>query len=69
MSAAERPPVTSLLGLAASLARQWWPQVAALAAACGVVATTISGASVIVVAWKRAASVMIRPAPPRARAA
>jgi putative ABC transport system permease protein len=44
MSAAERPPVTSLLGLAASLARQWWPQVAALAAACGVVATTISGA-------------------------
>jgi len=44
MSAAERPPVTSLLGLAATLARQWWPQVAALAAACGVVATTISGA-------------------------
>ena len=44
MSAAHRRPVTSLVGLAATLARQWWPQVAALAAACGVVATTISGA-------------------------
>jgi putative ABC transport system permease protein len=44
MSAADRPPVASLVGLAAALARQWWPQVAALAAACGVVATTISGA-------------------------
>lgn len=44
MSAAERPPITSLVGLARALARQWWPQVAALAAACSVVATTISGA-------------------------
>jgi hypothetical protein len=44
MNAAERPPLGSLPGLAAALARQWWPQVAALAAACGVVATTISGA-------------------------
>jgi hypothetical protein len=44
MSAAERPPLASLPGLATALARQWWPQVAALAAACGVVATTIAGA-------------------------
>jgi hypothetical protein len=43
MSDAQPRPVTSLAGLAAALARQWWPQVAALAAACGVVATTISG--------------------------
>ncbi|MFM7136778.1 MAG: hypothetical protein ACKO1M_06885, partial [Planctomycetota bacterium] len=44
MSAADRQPIASLAGLAATLARQWWPQVAALAASCGVVATTISGA-------------------------
>jgi putative ABC transport system permease protein len=36
--------VRSLPGLAVALARQWWPQVAALAAACGVVAATIVGA-------------------------
>jgi putative ABC transport system permease protein len=34
----------SLAGLAFRLGRQWWPQLAALAAACGVVATTIAGA-------------------------
>jgi len=44
MNDAVRPPITSLVGLAAALARRWWPQVTALAAACGVVATTISGA-------------------------
>ncbi len=44
MSDAGRQPVGSLAGLAATLTRQWWPQVAALAAACGVVATTIAGA-------------------------
>ena len=38
------PPVGSLGRLAITLARQWWPQVVALAAACGVVATTITGA-------------------------
>jgi hypothetical protein len=43
MSDADRQPVGSLVGLAAALARQWWPQVATLAAACGLVATTISG--------------------------
>ena len=31
------------MGLALRLARQWWPQLLALAAACGVVATTIAG--------------------------
>jgi putative ABC transport system permease protein len=36
--------VRSLAGLALGLARSWWPQVAALAAACAVVATTITGA-------------------------
>jgi putative ABC transport system permease protein len=36
--------VRSLAGLALVLARGWWPQVAALAAACAVVATTITGA-------------------------
>ena len=44
MSSAVRPPLASIFGLATSLARQWWPQVAALAVACGVVATTIAGA-------------------------
>jgi putative ABC transport system permease protein len=37
-------PLDSLTGLAIRLARQWWPQLAALAAACGVVAATIAGA-------------------------
>ena len=37
-------PVASLGGLALRLTRQWWRQLAALAAACGVVAATISGA-------------------------
>lgn len=37
-------PLESLAGLDARLGRQWWPQLAALAAACGVVATTIAGA-------------------------
>jgi hypothetical protein len=36
--------VRSAAALAARLIRQWWPQLAALAAACGVVATTIVGA-------------------------
>lgn len=38
------PALRSLAGLALVLARGWWPQVAALAAACAVVATTITGA-------------------------
>jgi putative ABC transport system permease protein len=37
--------VRSVPALAATLARQWWPQVAALAAACAVVAATIVGAA------------------------
>jgi ABC-type lipoprotein release transport system permease subunit len=39
-----RAPLRSLPGLAAALARHWWPQVMALAAACAVVATTVIGA-------------------------
>jgi len=38
------PPLVTSLGLAGRLARQWWPQILSLAAACGVVATTITGA-------------------------
>ena len=38
------PATRSLGGLALTLTRRWWPQLAALAAACAVVATTISGA-------------------------
>ena len=37
-------PVRSAGALARRLARQWWPQVASLAAACGVVTATIVGA-------------------------
>ena len=37
-------PVRSLPGLASGLAVRWWPQLLALAAACTVVATTITGA-------------------------
>ncbi len=37
-------PVASIAGLALRLVRHWWRQLAALAAACGVVAATISGA-------------------------
>ena len=37
--------VRSVPTLAVALARQWWPQVAALAAACAVVAATIVGAA------------------------
>ena len=37
-------PVRSLAGLALGLAARWWPQLVALAAACLVVATTITGA-------------------------
>ena len=37
-------PVASVAGLALRLVRSWWRQLAALAAACGVVAATISGA-------------------------
>ncbi len=44
MTAPEGRSSQSLLGLAVILARAWWPQLAALAAACGVVATTIAGA-------------------------
>ncbi|MFM8414055.1 MAG: FtsX-like permease family protein [Planctomycetota bacterium] len=44
MNAADREPLESGLGLASRLARQWWPQLVPLAAACGVVATTIAGA-------------------------
>jgi ABC-type lipoprotein release transport system permease subunit len=39
-----RSGVRSPAALAVRLARQWWPQLAALAAASGVVATTIAGA-------------------------
>ncbi len=34
----------SLGGVALRLARQWWPHLVALAAACGIVAATIAGA-------------------------
>jgi hypothetical protein len=37
-------PARSLAAVAMRLTRQWWPEVAALAAACGVVAATIAGA-------------------------
>jgi len=37
-------PVASVAGLALRLVRHWWRQLAALAAACAVVAATISGA-------------------------
>jgi len=37
-------PVRSIVGLAAACARAWWPQVAALAAASGIVSATIAGA-------------------------
>jgi putative ABC transport system permease protein len=43
LGAASRPR-RSLASLAMALIRQWWPQVAALTAACAVVATTIAGA-------------------------
>ena len=39
-----RPPVRSVGGVAVRLVRAWWPQVAALAAASGIVAATIGGA-------------------------
>lgn len=39
-----RPTVRSLGGLAVALARQWWPQLAALAVTSGVVATAMTGA-------------------------
>ena len=39
-----RPAVRSLGGLAVALARQWWPQLAALAVTSGVVATAMTGA-------------------------
>ncbi|NDC54925.1 MAG: hypothetical protein EBZ74_11780, partial [Planctomycetia bacterium] len=41
---AATPPVASVAGLALRLVRHWWRQLAALAAACAVVAATISGA-------------------------
>jgi putative ABC transport system permease protein len=44
MTAAERRPVRSLAALGLALARRWWPQVAALAAACGIVTAAIVGA-------------------------
>jgi putative ABC transport system permease protein len=37
-------PVRSVVGLALRLTQQWWPNLAALAAACGIVAATIAGA-------------------------
>jgi len=37
------PPARSLMALALRLARRWWPQLAALAAASAVVAATITG--------------------------
>jgi len=44
MSDTPAAAVRSLPGLAASLTRAWWPQVVALAAACGVVSATLVGA-------------------------
>ena len=41
---AEPVPVRSLVEVALRLARQWWPHLAALSAACGVLAATIAGA-------------------------
>ena len=43
-AAASGRPAGSLMQLALRLARQWWPQLAALAAASAVVAATITGA-------------------------
>ncbi|MFN9273711.1 MAG: FtsX-like permease family protein [Planctomycetia bacterium] len=40
----EQQAVRSVAAVAARLVRHWWRQLAALAAACGVVATTITGA-------------------------
>ena len=42
-SPASPRPVQSAGSLSRRLIRQWWPQVAALAAACGVVTATIVG--------------------------
>ena len=36
-------PVTTVVGLALRLTRQWWPHLVALAASCGIVAATIAG--------------------------
>jgi hypothetical protein len=44
MTTADRRPVRSLAALGLALLRRWWPQVAALAAACGVVTAAIVGA-------------------------
>lgn len=45
MSAGGGPAgVESVVALAGRLARSWWPQLAALAVACGIVAATIAGA-------------------------
>ena len=41
---AEPVPVRSLVEVALRLAWQWWPHLAALSAACGVLAATIAGA-------------------------
>jgi ABC-type lipoprotein release transport system permease subunit len=43
-TSATTSPIRSLAGLASGLAAKWWPQLLALAAACAVVATTITGA-------------------------
>ena len=47
MSDHSGPPASSLTRLALILARQWWLQLGALAAACGVVAMTIAGAACV----------------------
>jgi putative ABC transport system permease protein len=53
MSGFPSSPTPSLGRLAVALGRQWWPQVAALAAACGVVATTIGGSLAVGSALQR----------------
>jgi len=40
---ADAIPVRSIWGLTSRLLRHWWPHLVALAAACGIVATTIAG--------------------------
>jgi ABC-type lipoprotein release transport system permease subunit len=40
---ADAVPVRSIWGLTSRLLRHWWPHLVALAAACGIVATTIAG--------------------------
>ena len=52
--------IRSVSGLAARLVWQWWPHVASLACACGIVAVTIAGAGL---PWKGGAHAITRGTP------